>query len=151
MNLSQLMAGLAKNLGLDGLAQSDDGFYRLTLDDDLTLRIAENEETAELVVLCHLLNLPEADDGADVMRMLLGANFRWAFSARGHFAMNPETDAVEFALREKLDDLDVNRFELVLQAIGSVLATVKAEVRRGGLGNGFTQGLFAAPSGSLPA
>ena len=151
MNLSNLMVGLAENLGLDSLPQGDDGFYNLILDDDLVLRIAESEETSELVVLCHLLDLPQGDNGAAVMRMLLGANFRWSFSARGHFAMNPENDAIEYALREKLDDLDVGRFEIVLQSMGSVLATVKAEVRRGGLGNVYAEATTDAPSGAISA
>jgi hypothetical protein len=149
MNLSELMAGLAKQLGLDDLPQSDDGFYRLTLDDDLDLRIAHSTETGEIVVLSHFLDLPQGDDGAAVMRMLLGANYRWAFSARGHFSMNPQTDAVEYALREKLSELDVNRFMQMLQAVGAVLATVKAEVRRGGLGNASDQGAAPTPAGAL--
>jgi hypothetical protein len=147
MNLQDLLNQLAQRLEMPPIPLSDDGFFHLRLDDDLRLRLAHSEDTGELVLLSTLMSLPAGEAGVAVMRMLLAANFRWCFSARGHFGVQPDTGEVEFALREHLADLDAPRLEALLQNVGSVLSTVLDEVRRGGVaGTGDSGDSLPAPA-----
>jgi hypothetical protein len=145
MNLQDLLNQLAQRLEMPPIPLSDDGFFHLRLGDDLRLRLAQSEDSGELVLLATLMNLPAGEAGVAVMRMLLAANFRWCFSARGHFGVQPDTGDVEFALREHLADLDASRLEVLLQNVGSILSTVLDEVRRGGVAG------MAGRGESLPA
>ena len=132
MNFDVLMQSLAQRLQLDALPLGDDGLYRLRLDEHLLYRMAESPETQEWVLMTELFKLPTDEAGQKFMRLLLGANYRWAFSARGHFGMHPQTGMVEYCLRESLLGLDADRLERQLQSVTAVLATVLRELRSSG-------------------
>lgn len=146
MNFDALMQSLAQRLHLEALPQGDDGLYRVRLDEGLLYRMAESPETQEWVLMAELFTLPPDEAGQRLMRLLLGANYRWALSARGHFGVHPQTGMVEYCLRESLLGLDTDRLEALLQSVTAVLATVLRELRSAGA----AQAQDAAPSSAEP-
>lgn len=131
MTFDALMQSLAQRVHLDALPQGDDGLYHLRLDERLLYRMGECPETQEWVLMAELFKLPPDEQGQAFMRLLLGANYRWAFSARGHFGVHPQTGMVEYCLRESLHALDTDRLERHLQSVTAVLATVLRELNAG--------------------
>lgn len=153
MSLKQLMDTLSREIGLDTDWESEDGFYVLTFDGDVQIRLAESTDTGEIVVLCEVMQLPEAEAAVEVMRTLLGANYRWGLTARGQYGVHPQTGVVEYASREKLADLDDVRFQAWLQSVVAVISTIKREVRNGVFEAAQQPGssLNQTPSGALAA
>lgn len=153
MSLKQLMETLSRDIELDTNWEDQDGFFALTFDGDVQIRLAESTDTGEIVVLCEVMQLPEGDAAAEVMRTLLGANYRWGLTARGQYGVHPQTGLVEYASREKLADLDDVRFQAWLQNVVAVISTIKREVRNGAFETAQQPGssLNPTPSGAIAA
>ena len=67
MNLQDLLNQLAQRLEMPPIPLSDDGFFHLRLGDDLRLRLAQSEDSGELVLLATLMNLPAGEAGVAVL------------------------------------------------------------------------------------
>lgn len=120
--LDQLILELGERLGIGPLVADQDGIYNIVYDNAVRLRMFENVTSEELIVVSDVIDFSSGELSAEAMRKLLVANFLWAFSARGSFALQPGNDIVQYCLRESLKEMKLDVFELVIKnAIACIL------------------------------
>jgi Tir chaperone protein (CesT) family len=142
MKLDDLMEEFRKQMELEALPRDPAGSYRLVLDDELVLRIFEDEDHDQLILLTDIGDLPPGEAGTECLRTLMRANYRWILSAGGSFGLQPGSDRIEFCIRESLDRLDAGRLEKLLTSVTAASLMLKRDLS--------TPAIFR-PGSSIPA
>lgn len=123
--LNQLMLELGERLGIGPLVADPDGIYNIVYDNAVRLRMFESAASEELIVVSDVTDFSSAGLSAEGMRKLLVANFLWAFSARGSFALQPGSDVVQYCLRESLKEMNLDVFEAMIKNVIACILTCR--------------------------
>jgi hypothetical protein len=128
MKLDDLMEEFRKHVELDALPRDEDGFYYLEFDDEVRVKIFELEESNQLIILSSLMRLSPGEASAQLMRILLAANFRWALTAGGSYGIEPLTNGIEYCLREPMEGMNLEKFIEKLENVTAALQTMLREL-----------------------
>jgi len=126
--LKDLMSELSQRLGVGSLEPDADGIYNLVYDNEVRLRLFEDAAAEELIILSDVMDLAPDILSPAAMRVLLLLNFRWALSARGSFGVQPGTDLVEYALRESLSAMTIDKLEQLLKNVIACILTCRRDL-----------------------
>ncbi|MEN4922272.1 type III secretion system chaperone [Achromobacter spanius] len=117
--LAELLAGLAAKLGLDALPVGENGICTLVIDDALPLNIAVDAPGRDLMLFSPLGDLPAAQRGEFMVRMLRANG---AGASIYTFGLAPAGDAALLSARYPMADLDAAALERAAGEFVSVAA-----------------------------
>jgi len=127
--LDEVLKELSELLKIDSFSKNENGLYHLSIDDDIQLQFFESLQTNELIVLCDTVQTPDAENDGRFLRALLRANYRWHFSAGGSFGLNPNSNMVEFCLRESLNEMTAEKLNTIFESVMAAIMTIRNELR----------------------
>ena len=126
--LKDLMLELSQRSSVESLQPDTDGIYNLVYDNEVRLRLFEDTTEEELILLSDVMDFAPESLSPAAMRVLLLSNFRWALSARGSFGVQPGTDLVEYALRESLSEMTIDKLEPLLKNVIACILTCRRDL-----------------------
>lgn len=121
--LAELLAGLAAKLGLDALPVGENGICTLVIDDALPLNIAADSLGRDLILFSPLGELPAAQRGEFMARMLRANG---AGASTYTFGLAPAGDAALLSARYPMAALDADTLERSAGEFVSVAAHWRA-------------------------
>lgn len=124
MELKELMEGLAAACGITGVAEDNDGMYRLGID-DMEVSFTSIAESAQLVVWAEVCEMPP--EGRErLYRVMMESMFMGQATGGAAFSIDPESGKVYLQRIEFLSALDVESFTTLLEKFVNVLEQWRA-------------------------
>ena len=119
MELKEIMAAFAAELGLEALEPDADGLFHLAVD-EMTVSFAELKDAGQLVTLAEVCE-PPPETQSRLYRMLMEAMHMGAATGGAMFSVAPDGEMIYLQRFDALAALDCDGFKAMLEKFVNVL------------------------------